>query len=79
MGFPILSLIMLAPIIGAICILFVPEKEDKVVKVIAATFSSISLILATIAFVSYNKVQGGMQFLNISVGSLVWVSTMIWV
>lgn len=64
MGFPILSLILLAPIVGAIVLLFIPEKEDKVIKMTAVVFSLISLILSLVAFISYNKQLGGMQFLE---------------
>ena len=67
MGFPILSLIFLAPIVGAIVLLFIPEKEDKAIKVTAATFSFISLALAVTAFINYNKQLGGFQYIeNIS-------------
>lgn len=64
MGFPILSLILLAPIIGAIAILFIPEKEDKAIKFTAATFSFIALALSTFAYINYNKVMGGLQYLE---------------
>lgn len=64
MGFPILSLILLAPIIGALVILFIPEKEDKAIKVTAAAFATVALILAVVAYVSYNKQLGGLQFVE---------------
>lgn len=62
MGFPILSIILLAPIIGAILILCAPKGNDRAVKILAAVFSSVSLLLAVIAFFSYDKALGGMQF-----------------
>jgi NADH-quinone oxidoreductase subunit M len=62
MGFHILFIIMLAPIIGALAILFVPEKKDKTIKTIAAVASAAALILSFIAFINYNGQIGGMQF-----------------
>ena len=62
MGFHILFLIMLAPIIGAITILFVPEKNNKWVKIIAAIAAGISLILSFVTYLNYNSQVGGMQF-----------------
>lgn len=62
MGFHILFLIMLAPIIGAITILFVPEKNNKLVRVIAAIAAGISLILSFVAYLNYDHMASGMQF-----------------
>jgi NADH-quinone oxidoreductase subunit M len=64
MGFHILFLIMLCPIIGALLLLFVPEKNNKAVKLIAASAAAVSLILSFIAFLNYNTQIGGMQFVE---------------
>lgn len=71
MGFHILFLIFLAPIIGAILLLFVPEKNDKYVRVIAAIAASIALILSLVAYFNYDKALGGMQFIE----SYSWVQS----
>lgn len=60
--FPVLSLILWAPLIGAIILLFVPEKKDQMVKKIAVFFSFISLILSVIIFICYDRTTGGLQY-----------------
>lgn len=62
MNFPILSTIFLAPIAGAIVLLFIPQRDDKLIKGTAVFFSSVSLILSFIVYIGYNKALGGMQF-----------------
>lgn len=64
MGFHILFLIMLSPIIGALLLLLVPEKNGKAIKTIAAAAASIALLLSIIAFFNYDSQAGGMQFLE---------------
>lgn len=62
MEFPILTLILLAPILGIIIILLFPATKEKEIKVTAAIVTFISLLLSIIAFVTYNKSIGGLQF-----------------
>ncbi|KUO52378.1 MAG: NADH dehydrogenase [Desulfitibacter sp. BRH_c19] len=69
MNFPVLSVIMLAPVIGALVILLIPEKEEKLIKITAAVSAAVSLILAISLFVLYDKDLGGMQFVQ----SIPWV------
>lgn len=64
MGFHILLLIFLLPILGAILILSVPGKNDKYIKVIAAANAGVVLLLAVIAYFNYDTNIGGMQFLE---------------
>lgn len=64
MGFHILFIIMLAPIIGAVAILFTPEKNSRMVRVIAAIAAGISLILSFMAYLNYDSTAGGMQFVE---------------
>lgn len=71
MGFPILSIILLAPIIGAIAILLFPADNRKAIRVTAAVFSSVSLVLSLAAYIGYDKGTGGMQYLE----HLPWVKT----
>lgn len=62
MGFPILSLILLTPVAGAVLMLFIPKKNTGAVKVISAVFASFSLIMSLIAFISFDKADKGLQF-----------------
>jgi NADH-quinone oxidoreductase subunit M len=69
MNFPILSVIMLAPLIGALIILLLPEKEQNTIKITAVAATSVSLILSVSAFLMYDKTIGGVQFAE----SIPWV------
>ncbi len=64
MNFPILTTIMLAPVIGALAIILIPEKEEKLIKITAAAVTFISLAFAVYAFVSYDRSLGGLQFVE---------------
>lgn len=58
----LLAIIILAPIAGALTILFIPSKEDVIIKCTAAFFTFISLAAAIVAYLTYDVAQGGMQF-----------------
>ncbi|GFZ33838.1 NADH dehydrogenase subunit M [Clostridium zeae] len=62
MQFPILTSILLAPIVGIIIILFLKATKHNAIKAIAAVVTFISLFLSIIVFVTYNKTIGGLQF-----------------
>ena len=53
MDFPILSLLILLPLIGAILTLFMGGSRQKSAKYVAAVFSAITLVLAV--FVLFNN------------------------
>lgn len=69
MNFPILSIIMLAPVVGALIILLIPEKEERIIKITAAVAAFVSLLLSVVLFLSYDKSIGGKQFVE----SIPWV------
>jgi len=58
----LLAIIILAPIAGALTILFIPEKEDVIIKCTAAIFTFISLAASLAAYLTYDLTKGGMQF-----------------
>lgn len=62
MQFPILTSILLSPILGILIILLFPSTKEKEIKYTAAIVTFISLLLSIIAFVTYNKAIGGLQF-----------------
>jgi NADH-quinone oxidoreductase subunit M len=64
MGFHILLIILFLPIIGAMLLLLVPEKNTKMVKLIAAVAASINLILSLIAYLNFDNKTEGLQFLE---------------
>lgn len=62
MGIPILSLIMLAPMLGAIIILLMPKDKHEAIRTVALVASGISLALSAYVTFAYNRAQGGFQF-----------------
>lgn len=61
-SFPVLSMILFAPILAAVLLCFISKDAKQAVKVIAAGAMSLSLLLTVIVFFSYNISVGGMQF-----------------
>lgn len=64
MSFPILTSILLAPMFGALLILFMPKDEHKLIKITAAIMTGVSVILSLIAYIAYDKGLGGIQFVE---------------
>ncbi len=63
-NFPILSLTLFLPIIAAIIIMLIPREQVKLIKIMAAITTFISLALSIIVFVSYDQTIGGLQFVE---------------
>ena len=59
---PVLTLIMLTPLLGALVILLIPREREDAIKTIAAAASFISLLLSLVVFLSYDRAAGGFQF-----------------
>jgi NADH-quinone oxidoreductase subunit M len=64
MSFPILSSILLAPVLGVLVILFIPQKEDKVIKIVSAITTGITVVLSLVAYIAYDQSVGGLQFVE---------------
>ena len=62
MNFPLLSAILLAPILGALCITALPRDAEKTVKWVAAAALGSSLAMALFAYFGYDFAAGGMQY-----------------
>src|SRR5690554_3316457 len=58
----LLTALFLAPIIGALIIVFVPKEEHKMIKLIAALATFASLAIALYVYFAYDKTVGGLQF-----------------
>ncbi|MCR6546232.1 complex I subunit 4 family protein [Dehalobacterium formicoaceticum] len=58
----LLAIIILAPIFGALTILFIPDKEEVIIKCTAALFTFISLVASIVCYLNYDVAKGGMQF-----------------
>ncbi|MDT3697897.1 MAG: NADH-quinone oxidoreductase subunit M [Thermincola sp.] len=64
-GFPILTVILLAPIIGALISVFIPKENSQVIKAVAGITTFISLALTIICYVIYynnHLTTGGFAF-----------------
>lgn len=59
---PILTTILLAPLVGALTLTFLPKEAGKTVKLVAALAMAICLGLSLYAFWGYDFTKGGMQF-----------------
>ena len=53
MGFPVLTVILLAPIIGVIISVFIPKEESKIIKAVAGVSTFISLALTIVIYYLY--------------------------
>ena len=62
MGFPLLAVILLAPMVGALLILLVPQQQTRWVQRIAVTATSCSLLGALWIARHYDQASGGYQF-----------------
>jgi len=64
MSWPILSLILFSPIIGAAIITCMPERYERAIRLVAASSMWICSILSAIIFVGYDWQSGGVQFIE---------------
>lgn len=61
-GSYILPMTLLAPILAALIIVFLPKEEGKTIKIVAALGTFVSLALSVYVFFAYNRTGAGMQF-----------------
>jgi NADH-quinone oxidoreductase subunit M len=71
MAFPILSVIILAPLIGLLVILAIPKEKVLAIRLTAAIVSFISLVLGLIVCIAYDRTTGGMQFVE----NITWIKS----
>jgi len=63
-NWPILSITLFAPVLGAILIMLLPRNSEKTIKITAAIFTLVSLVLSIWVWIAYDRSQGGMQFVQ---------------
>ncbi|MBI1913066.1 MAG: NADH-quinone oxidoreductase subunit M [Deltaproteobacteria bacterium] len=63
-GFPVLSALILSPLIAVIILLFVKEERIGLIRAISVVSTSICLILSFYLLWAYDKVKGGYQFIE---------------
>ena len=64
MQFPILSVIVLTPIIAGMLILLIPSDRKSETRVLALAAATICLLLSGWVYFNYNVSIGGYQFLE---------------
>jgi NADH-quinone oxidoreductase subunit M len=62
MQFPILSVIVLIPIVAVLIILLIPADRKEEIRVIALAAAFIAMVLSVWVYFSYDKAAGGYQF-----------------
>ena len=60
----ILAITLFAPVLGAILIMLLPPDREKAIKTIAAVFTFISMALSIWVWFAYDRIQGGLQFVQ---------------
>src|SRR3989338_10231982 len=60
----LISWMLLAPVIGACLLFFVPKENTKLLKKISLASVSLSLIFILTAFVKYDRALAGYQFID---------------
>ncbi len=71
-NFPYLSAILLSCVVGLLVILFIPAERKMLIKWVSLVFSGITMVLSIYLFFAYDKVQGGLQFVE----KVLWVESM---
>jgi NADH-quinone oxidoreductase subunit M len=71
-NFPFLTAILLSCVAGFVVILFIPEERKTLIKWVSAAFSGIALMLSIYLFFSYNRAEGGLQFVE----KVIWVKSL---
>lgn len=64
MEFPILSVIVLTPIVATLLILLIPAERKNEVRVLALAAATNAVLLSAWVYFSYDTAQGGYQFIE---------------
>lgn len=64
MTFPFLTTTLLAPILAALIIVFIPKENDKLCKSVAAVGTGIALALSLYVYFGYDQSVGGLQWVD---------------
>jgi NADH-quinone oxidoreductase subunit M len=63
-SFPVLTCMLLAPVVGILILLFLKEEQGFLIRMVALVAAGISFFLSIYTFVSYDKNLGGLQFVE---------------
>ena len=62
--FPILTVITLTPLLGALVVLCIPKEKERAIKLFSILLSLIPLVLAIIIWFNYDYQTAGLQFVE---------------
>jgi len=62
MGFPLLTVILACPLVGALVVLLLPKDKEQVIRWYSIILSLVPLALSVLLWVSYTRTSGGIQF-----------------
>ena len=71
--FPYLSVIFLAPLLGAVFMIFLSEENKTAIRRIAAGATLISLALSILLLFKFDQVAGGFQFVE----KIDWIPSLV--
>jgi|UniRef100_A0A7V6A489 NADH-quinone oxidoreductase subunit M len=63
-SFPVLSCMLLAPVVGLLILLFLKEEQGYLIRMVSLVAAGISFFLSIYTFVAYDKNLGGLQFVE---------------
>ena len=63
-GFPLLSTIYLLPLLAVLIILFIPEKRQSAIRIVALCCTAAAFALSILLFVVYDRGAGGLHFVE---------------
>ncbi len=70
MGLPLLSTVLLAPLLAALAICLLPRESRDQIRLIAAGAMTLATVLTLYAYAAYDTAAGGMQFTE----SIPWIT-----
>ena len=62
MNIPVLTFLVILPAIGAVLLMLIPGKLDRVIKWTALSFSTLALAISIGVFLGLDESEGGIQF-----------------
>ena len=62
--YPVLSWVIFLPIVGAIALLFIPRKHEKIIKMTAFVLSVVVFLMCVPLFTNFDKTTPNMQFVE---------------
>ncbi len=63
-GFPYLSAILLAPVLGLLIILLLPHQNQRAVRWVSLASAGVCLVLSVFIYAAYDQPAGGLQFVE---------------